>query len=62
MKGAMDWLKHHRRAVLTGSLIVIAGVAFVVVSAGAGVVVLAPVILMASSEGSSDVSVSEAAR
>lgn len=47
--GAVDWLKRHRTTVLVGSVIVVAGVAFVVVSAGAGVVVLAPLVLMTSS-------------
>jgi hypothetical protein len=46
---AVDWLKRHHKEVLVGSLIVIAGVAFVVVSAGAGLVVLAPAVLLASS-------------
>jgi hypothetical protein len=45
---AADWLKRHRRSVLAGTLVVIAGAVFVVVSAGAGLVVLAPVVLMTS--------------
>ncbi len=45
---AIDWLKRNRESVLVGSLVVIAGVVFVVVSAGAGVVVLAPVVLVVS--------------
>ena len=48
MDNAVDWLKRNREAVMVGSAIVIAGVVFVVVSAGAGVVVLAPVLLVAS--------------
>ncbi len=48
--GAVDWLKRHRTEVLVGSVIVIAGVTFVVVSAGAGVVILAPVVLLASAD------------
>lgn len=47
--GAVDWLKRNRNSVLVGSLVVIAGVVFVTISAGAGVVVLAPVVLVASS-------------
>lgn len=47
---AVDWLKRNHRAVRVGSLVVIAGVIFVTVSAGAGVVVLAPVVLMTSSD------------
>lgn len=46
---AVDWLKRHRESVLVGSLVVIAGVTFVTVSAGAGVVVLAPLVLVTSS-------------
>ncbi len=53
MDSAVDWLKRHQMAVLAGSIIAIAGVTFVVVSAGAGVVVLAPVVLMVSAEASS---------
>jgi hypothetical protein len=45
---AVDWLKRHPRGVLVGSIVVIAGVAFVTVSAGAGLVVLAPAALLAS--------------
>ncbi|MFP2929485.1 hypothetical protein ACLESO_30660 [Pyxidicoccus sp. 3LG] len=45
---AVDWLKRNRKAVLVGSVVIVAGVAFVVLSAGAGVVVLAPVVLLAA--------------
>ena len=45
---AVDWLKRHRTAVMVGSVIVVAGVAFVVISAGAGLIVLAPLVLMTS--------------
>jgi len=48
--GAVSWLKRHRTEVLVGSLIVIAGTAFVVISAGAGLIVLAPVLLVTSLE------------
>ena len=48
--GVVDWLKRHRKEILVGSVITIAGVAFVVISAGAGLLVLAPVVVMASSE------------
>ncbi|WP_224360439.1 hypothetical protein [Hyalangium versicolor] len=48
--GAMDWLKRNRKSILVGSVIVIAGVTFIVVSAGAGLVVLAPVVLLARAE------------
>lgn len=49
---AIDWLKRNHEAVGIGSLVVIAGVTFVAVSAGAGVLVLAPVVLMTSSGAS----------
>ncbi|QRK12115.1 hypothetical protein JQX13_19975 [Archangium violaceum] len=48
MDEAVDWLKHNHEAILVGSIVVIAGVAFVTVSAGAGLVVLAPAALLAS--------------
>lgn len=44
---AVDWLKRNRKAVLVGSVVVVAGVAFVVLSVGAGLVVLAPAVLLA---------------
>jgi hypothetical protein len=46
---AVDWLKRNHKAILIGSAVLIAGVVFVVVSAGAGLVVLAPIALVASS-------------
>ena len=48
---AVDWLERHRRSILVGSVVVIAGVAFIVVSAGTGLVILAPAALLASGEG-----------
>lgn len=45
---ALDWLKRHRKEVFVGTVVVIAGVAFVVISAGVGLLVLAPVVLVAS--------------
>jgi hypothetical protein len=44
---AADWVRRHRQEVLVGTIIVAAGVSFVVISAGAGLVVLAPVALLA---------------
>ncbi|WP_164012805.1 hypothetical protein [Pyxidicoccus trucidator] len=44
---AVDWLKRHRTELLVGGIVVIAGAAFVILSAGAGLVVLAPVVLVA---------------
>jgi hypothetical protein len=49
LDGAIDWLKRHRREVLVGSVIVIAGVVFITVTAGAGVLVLVPAVLVTSS-------------
>ncbi|RKH45010.1 hypothetical protein D7V93_35785 [Corallococcus llansteffanensis] len=49
--GAVDWLKRHRTELLAGAIVVIAGVTFVVISAGAGALVLAPMVLMASTGG-----------
>jgi hypothetical protein len=48
--GAVEWLKEHRTELLVGTGVVIAGVSFVVVSAGAGLIVLAPLALMASAD------------
>jgi hypothetical protein len=62
VEGVINWLRHHRTAALVGSIIVIAGVTFVVVSAGAGAVVLAPMVLMVSAEGPSGIPVAEASR
>jgi hypothetical protein len=43
---AADWLRRHQQEVMVGTIVVAAGVAFVVLSAGAGVIVLAPVVLL----------------
>jgi hypothetical protein len=45
---AVEWLKQNRRELLAGTIVVIAGVAFVALSAGAGFAILAPVVLVAS--------------
>ncbi|MCY1072869.1 hypothetical protein [Archangium lansingense] len=45
---AVKWLKQNRKELLVGTLVVIAGVTFVTLSAGAGVVILAPVVLVAA--------------
>ena len=47
---AVEWLKRNRETLLVGSIVIIAGVVFVTVSAGAGVVVLVPAVLLATSE------------
>ena len=45
---AVEWLKRNRKELFAGTIVVIAGVAFVTLSAGAGFVILAPVVLVAS--------------
>ncbi|MFY2562622.1 hypothetical protein ACN469_33830 [Corallococcus terminator] len=47
---AVDWLRQHRSEVLLGSTFIIAGVVFVVVSMGAGLLVLAPAVLFANTQ------------
>ncbi|WNG22256.1 hypothetical protein F0U63_29945 [Cystobacter fuscus] len=46
---AVDWIKNHREEILAGSVIVIAGVAFVaaVAASGGGVLILMPIVLVA---------------
>jgi len=39
---AKDWLNRHRTEVLVGSVVVVAGAAFMVTTLGAGVLVLVP--------------------
>ncbi|EPX56837.1 hypothetical protein D187_007272 [Cystobacter fuscus DSM 2262] len=53
-EAATDWLKRHHQSILVGSVFVIAGVAFVVASAGAGVLILIPATLMASADISTE--------
>jgi hypothetical protein len=55
VESAVDWLKQHHREVLVGTIVVIAGVAFVAVAVGSGggSLVLAPFVLLASSSGPS---------
>ncbi len=48
VEGAVGWLKEHRTELLVGTVVVIAGVTFVTVSAGAGLFVLTPLVVMAS--------------
>ncbi|WP_395814874.1 hypothetical protein [Archangium minus] len=45
---AVEWLKRNHQSLLVGSIVVIAGVAFVTASAGAGFFVLAPAAFLAS--------------
>jgi hypothetical protein len=42
METAQDWLKQNKKEVLVGSIVLVAGAAFVVGTAGAGVLVLVP--------------------
>ncbi|MBN9682233.1 hypothetical protein JYJ93_07340 [Corallococcus sp. NCSPR001] len=49
MDAISEWARRNQRAILVGSVVVIAGVAFVVVSAGAGLIVLAPALLLTTS-------------
>lgn len=58
MEELSDWASRHRKSLLVGAVVVVAGVAFVVVSAGAGLVVLAPALLLAT-EGSSGLPLAE---
>lgn len=48
---AVDWIKRHRTELVVGTVVVIAGVAFVVVLVGTGgaALILAPVLLMTES-------------
>ncbi|WP_147447348.1 hypothetical protein [Corallococcus sp. CA054B] len=46
-EAASDWARRNQRSIAVGSAVVIAGVIFVVVSAGAGLIVLAPAVLLA---------------
>lgn len=47
VESAVDWVKRNRKEILVGTVVVIAGVAFVVASMGAGLVILAPAVLLA---------------
>ncbi len=49
---AVDWMKRNTEKLLAGTVVVIAGVAFIVVvgASGSGVFLLAPVIILASSD------------
>lgn len=44
---AVEWLKQNRKGLLVGTIVIVSGVAFVTISAGAGAAVLAPVMLVA---------------
>lgn len=42
---ALDWLREHKTEVAIGTVVVVAGVAFIVATGGAGALVLAPLAL-----------------
>lgn len=42
MKTAQEWLERHKKEVLVGSIVLVAGAVFVIGTAGAGVLVLVP--------------------
>ena len=56
---AIDWVKRNRKDILVGTVVIVAGVVFVVVSAGAGILVLAPALLLVSSDLDSPPSIAE---
>ncbi|RKI00015.1 hypothetical protein D7Y04_16350 [Corallococcus sp. AB038B] len=43
--GALDWLRAHSTEVAIGTVVVVAGVAFIVATGGTGALVLAPLAL-----------------
>ncbi|WP_242588283.1 hypothetical protein [Corallococcus macrosporus] len=45
IEAALDWLRTHRSEVAMGTVVVIAGVAFVVATGGSGALILAPLAL-----------------
>jgi hypothetical protein len=56
---AVDWVKRNRKELLVGTVVIVAGVVLIVVSAGAGVRVLAPTLLLVSSDADSPRSLAE---
>jgi hypothetical protein len=45
MNKALNWLREHKTEVAIGTVVVVAGVAFIVSTGGAGALVLAPLAL-----------------
>lgn len=45
MDGALSWLREHKSEIAIGTVVVVAGVAFVVATGGAGALILAPLAL-----------------
>jgi hypothetical protein len=39
---AVDWIKNHKAEVALGTVVIIAGVAFVITTGGSGALILAP--------------------
>lgn len=52
LNDAVDWLKRHRKELEVGTVVVVAGVAFVVIVAGSGgtALILAPAVLLVAAE------------
>jgi hypothetical protein len=55
----VDWLKRNHEAILVGSVIILAGVTFVVVLAEAGLIILAPVLLLATAKAEDEAELCE---
>ncbi|WNG42334.1 hypothetical protein F0U61_36890 [Archangium violaceum] len=52
---AIDWVKQNRESLMVGTLVVIAGVTFVVLTGGSGgFLLLAPVVMLASHDTASE--------
>ena len=47
---AVDWLKRHKEAMAVGTAVIITGVVFYVVMSSGGILILAPALLLTSSD------------
>jgi hypothetical protein len=47
MDSALDWLRKHKTQLIIGTVVVVAGVAFVIMTGGSGALILMPVALAA---------------
>lgn len=45
MDDAIDWLRNHKAEVALGTVVIVAGVAFVLTTGGSGALILAPLAL-----------------
>ncbi|EPX63543.1 hypothetical protein D187_005949 [Cystobacter fuscus DSM 2262] len=45
MDEAIDWIKNHKAEVAIGTVVIVAGVAFVLSTGGSGTLILAPLVL-----------------